>query len=150
MSLNERLLTDMKNAMKEKEAGKQKLSVIRMVRAAVKNAEINLQKELNDEEVTEILAREVKQRRDSIPEYEKANRQDIIDNLQAEIDILLEYLPKQLTADEIREITKKIIAEVGAATSKDIGKVMGKLMPQVKGKSDGKLVNSIVKELLNG
>jgi len=148
MSLKERLLDDMKKAMKDKEAGKQRLSVIRMVRAAVKNSEINSKKELSDEEVLEVIAREVKQRRDAIPEYEKGNRQDVVENLQAEIKILLEYLPEQLTEDEIRQLVQKVIKEVGASSSKDMGKVMGKLMPQVKGKADGKLVNEIVKVLL--
>ncbi|MFZ7103420.1 MAG: GatB/YqeY domain-containing protein [Peptococcaceae bacterium] len=148
MSLNQRLLDDMKGAMKEREAGKLKLSVIRMVRAAIKNVEINSRKELNDEEIIEVIAREVKQRRDSIPEYEKANRQDIVESLQAEINILLDYLPRQLTEDDIRALVRNVIEEVGAASSRDIGKVMGKLMPQVKGKADGKLVNQVVNSML--
>lgn len=148
MSLNQQLLDDMKNAMKAKEAGKLKLSVIRLVRAALKNAEIKAGKELNDEEIIEVIAREVKQRRESISEYQKANRQDIVENLRAEIDVLLEYLPQQLTEEEIRELVQKVVAETGANSSKDIGKVMGKLMPQVKGKADGKVVKQVVGEIL--
>lgn len=150
MSLKERLLVDMKEAMKDKEAGKQRLTVIRMVRAAVKNEEIKAKKDLGDEEIVEVIAREVKQRRDAIPEYEKGNRPDVVESLQAEIEILMKYLPEQLTEEEVRKIVKDTIEAVGASTPKDMGKVMGKLMPQVKGKADGKLVNKIVRELLEG
>ncbi|NMA01851.1 MAG: GatB/YqeY domain-containing protein [Clostridia bacterium] len=148
MSLQERLLSDMKEAMKAKEAGKLRLTVIRMVRASIKNAEINNKRDLNDEEVLEILAREVKQRRDALPEYEKANRQDMVDNLKEEIKILQEYLPEQLTEAEITQLVQEAIEQVGANSPKDMGKVMGNLMPKVKGKADGKLVNKIVKDLL--
>lgn len=148
MSLQERLLSDMKEAMKAKEAGKLKLTVIRMVRASIKNAEINIKRDLNDEEVLEVLTREVKQRRDAIPEYEKANRQDVVNSLEEEIKILMEYLPEQLTEAEITQLVKEAIEQVGASSPRDMGKVMGKLMPKVKGKADGKLVNKIVKDLL--
>ena len=150
MSLQERLLSDMKEAMRAKEAGKLRLTVIRMVRASIKNAEINNKRDLNDEEVLEILAREVKQRRDALPEYEKANRQDMVDNLKEEIKILQEYLPEQLTEAEITQLVQEAIEQVGANSPKDMGKVMGNLMPKVKGKADGKLVNKIVKDLLLG
>ena len=150
MSLQERLLSDMKEAMKAKEAGKLRLTVIRMVRASIKNAEINNKRDLNDEEVLEILAREVKQRRDALPEYEKANRQDMVDNLKEEIKILQEYLPEQLTEAEITQLVQEVIEQVGANSPRDMGKVMGTLMPKVKGKADGKLVNKIVKDLLLG
>ena len=150
MSLQERLLSDMKEAMKAKEAGKLRLTVIRMVRASIKNAEINNKRDLNDEEVLEILAREVKQRRDALPEYEKANRQDMVDNLKEEIKILQEYLPEQLTEAEITQLVQEAIEQVGANSPRDMGKVMGTLMPKVKGKADGKLVNKIVKDLLLG
>lgn len=148
MSLKDRLLDDMKTAMKEKESGKLRLSVIRMARAAIKNIEINKKHELNEEETIEVLAREVKQRRDSIDEYKKANRQDVVDTLTQEIDILLDYLPKQLTAEEIRTLVKEAVDATGAKEAKEMGKVMGVLMPKVKGKADGKLVNEIVREFL--
>ncbi len=148
MSLKDRLTEDMKAAMKEKASGKLKLSVIRMARAAIKNIEIDKKKELSDEEVVEIIAREVKQRRDATEEYRKAGRQDIVDTLQEEINVLMTYLPEQLSEDKIRTLVKEVIAEVQPQSPKDMGKVMGKLMPQVKGKADGKLVNEIVKELL--
>lgn len=149
MSLQDRLMEDMKAAMKEKEAGKLRLSVIRMSRAAVKNIEIDKHKSLSDDEVIEVLAKEVKMRRDSIEEYEKVNRQDVVDTLNQEIAILMEYLPEQMSAEEIRQLVQEAISSTGATGPKDMGKVMGKLMPQVKGKADGKLVNQIVKELLN-
>ena len=148
MSIKDRLTEDMKAAMKEKEGGKLRLSVIRMVRAAIKNIEIDKKKELSDDETIEVIAREVKQRRDAMDEYRKADRQDIVDTLQEEISILMPYLPEQLSEEEVRTLVKAVIAEVQPQGQKDMGKVMGKLMPQVKGKADGKLVNQIVKEMM--
>lgn len=150
MSLMERLTEDMKEAMKAREAGKLKLSVIRMVKAAAKNSEIEKGTELNDEEMTQVIAREVKLRRDSIPEYEKANRAETVDTLQKEIAILMDYLPKQMTESEIIGLVKKILIEVGAQGPRDMGRVMGKIVPLTKGRSDGKTVNEIVKKALNG
>jgi uncharacterized protein len=148
MSIKDKLLEDMKAAMKEKESGKLRLSVIRMARAAIKNIEINKKRELDDEETLEVLARDVKQRRDSIDEFKKANRQDLVDTLIQEIEILMDYLPKQLTEEEIRTLVKDAVDKTGAKEVKEMGKVMSVLMPQVKGKADGKLVNEIVRELL--
>ncbi len=148
MTLKERLNEDMKTAMKEREAGKERLSVIRLIRAAVKNLEIERGHELSDEEVLEVLAREVKQRRDAIIEYQKADRPDFVASLEREIEIVLGYMPKQMSADEIRALAKEVIAQTGVKDAKEIGKVMGVLMPKVKGKADGKLVNQIVRELL--
>ncbi|ADG83282.1 GatB/YqeY domain-containing protein [Thermincola potens] len=149
MSLKDMLNEDMKAAMKDKENGKLRLSVIRMARSAIKNIEIDKKRELSEEEVIEVLAREVKQRRDAIAEYERANRDDIANTLKEEIAILMKYLPEQLSADEIRKLAQEVIAEVNPSGPKDMGKVMGKLMPKVKGKADGKLVNEIVRELLS-
>lgn len=148
MSLQDRLAEDMKAAMKEKESGKKKLSVIRMVRSSLKNVEIDKKAELSEEEVIEVLAREVKKRRDSLEEFLKAGREDIANGLQEEIEILIKYLPAQLSEDEIRALVKAVVDEVKPAGPKDMGKVMGKLMPKVKGKADGKLVNQIVKEFI--
>lgn len=148
MSLQDRLAEDMKAAMKEKESGKKKLSVIRMVRSSLKNVEIDKKAELSEEEVIDVLAREVKKRRDSLEEFLKAGREDIANGLQEEIEILIKYLPAQLSEDEIRALVKAVVDEVKPAGPKDMGKVMGKLMPQVKGKADGKLVNQIVKEFI--
>ncbi|HBS60244.1 MAG TPA: aspartyl-tRNA amidotransferase [Firmicutes bacterium] len=145
MSLKARLAEDMKLAMKEKEAGKLRLSTIRMVRAAVKNLEIDKKRELTEEEVLEVLAREVKMRRDASEEFQKAGRDDLVQAEQAEIAILSAYLPKQLDETEIRQLVRTVIAEVGASSEKELGKVMSALMPKVKGRSDGKLVNTIVR-----
>ncbi len=148
MSLKDRLTEDMKAAMKAKDEGKLKLSVIRMAKAAIKNGEIDKKKEFGDSEVIEILAREVKMRRDAIPEFEKGNRPDMVETLNQEIAILMEYLPQQLTEEEIRLLAREIIAQVGAQGPKDLGKVMGVITPKTKGRADGKLVNQIVRELL--
>jgi len=148
VSLKDRLTEDMKAAMKAKDEGKLKLSVIRMAKAAIKNGEIDKKKEFGDSEVIEILAREVKMRRDAIPEFEKGNRPDMVETLNQEIAILMEYLPQQLTEEEIRLLAREIIAQVGAQGPKDLGKVMGVITPKTKGRADGKLVNQIVRELL--
>ncbi|AGA70410.1 hypothetical protein Desdi_3005 [Desulfitobacterium dichloroeliminans LMG P-21439] len=148
MSLKDRLVEDMKVAMKAKEEGKVRLSVIRMARAAIKNAEIDKRIEFSDEQVIEVLAREVKMRRDSMEEFSKANRPDTVKALEEEISVLMEYLPQQLSEGEIRQLAQETIAEVGAQGPKDLGKVMGKITPKTKGRADGKLVNQIVRELL--
>lgn len=148
MSLKERLTEDMKTAMKEKESGKIKLSVIRMVRSSIKNVEIDKKRELSEEEVVEVLSREVKKRKDSYEEYIKVGRQDIAEGLREEINVLMAYLPEQMSEDEIRALVKNVVDEVKPEGPKDMGKVMAKLMPVVKGKADGKLVNQIVKEFI--
>ncbi len=149
MSLKEQLTEDMKQAMKAREAGKLRLSVIRMVRSAIKNVEIDSKKELAEEGVLDIVSKEVKMRRDSMEEFKKANRQDLVDQLEQEIAILLPYLPQQLTEAEVRALVSESVVASGAITPKDMGKVMALLMPKVKGRADGKLVNNIVRELLN-
>jgi uncharacterized protein YqeY len=146
MSLTERLNNDMKQAMKKKD--KVRLSVIRMVRTAIKNAEIDTKKTLSDDDVIAVLNRELKQRRDSLQAFEQAGRQDLIDEVNQEISVLIEYLPAQMSEDEIRALVKEVIAETGAAGKKDMGKVMSALMPKVKGRADGKLVNQVVQQEL--
>ena len=149
MSLKDKLTEDMKQAMKDKEAGKLRLSVIRKVRAAIKNVEIDTKAELAEEDVIAIVAKEVKMRRDSMEEFKKGQRDDLVAQLEQEIEVLLPYLPQQLTEAEVREIVTEAVAIAGATSSKDMGKVMAVLMPKVKGRADGKLVNNIVRELLN-
>lgn len=149
MALKDRLTDDMKQAMKDKEAGKLKLSVIRMVRANIKNVEIDKKKELSEEEVLEVLAKEVKMRRESIEEFKKGNRPDLVANLEQEIDILMQYLPQQLSEQEVRALVTEAVKESQAVNAKDMGKVMAVLMPKTKGRADGKLVSNIVRELLN-
>jgi uncharacterized protein len=146
MSLSDRLNDDMKLAMKSQD--KFKLSVIRMVRAAIKNIEIDQRKPLEEQEVLDVLNREVKQRKDSLQEFEKAGREDLAENLRAEIVILMDYLPQQLSDEEVKAIVQQTIQEVGASSKADMGKVMGALMPKVKGRADGKVVNQFVQELL--
>ncbi|MBP2663248.1 MAG: yqeY [Firmicutes bacterium] len=148
MSLKDRLNEDMKLAMKEKEAGKLRLSVIRMVRANIKYVEIDKKRELSEEEVLDVLAKEVKMRRDSMEEFKKGNRPDLVENLEREIDILMQYLPQQLTEQELRVLVAEAVKESQAASAKDMGKVMAVLMPNVKGRADGKMVNTIVREFL--
>ena len=149
MSLKEQLTEDMKAAMRAKDEGKQRLGVIRLVRGAIRQVEIDSKKELGDDDVVAIISKEVKQRRDSIEEFKKGGREDLVAQNEAEIAILMAYLPEQLGEAEVRELVKAAITESGAASPKDMGKVMKVLMPKVKGKADGKLVNNLVKELLN-
>ena len=148
MTLKEKLTADMKEAMKAKEAGKQRLSVIRLVRGAIRQLEIDGKKELGDEDVLGVISKEAKQRRDAIEEFKKGGRDDLVAAAEAEIAILMEYLPKQLSKDEIKSLVQEAIAASGAASPKDMGKVMKELMPKVKGRADGKLVNEVVKEAL--
>lgn len=146
MNLSERLNEDMKQAMRSQD--KFRLSVIRMVRSSIKNIEIDQRKTLNDQDVLDVLNREIKQRRDSLQDFEKAGRQDLVDQMKQELDILTAYMPKQLSEDEVKAIVQQTIQEVGASSKADMGKVMGALMPKVKGLADGKLVNQIVSQLL--
>ncbi|RZT22304.1 MULTISPECIES: GatB/YqeY domain-containing protein [Fictibacillus] len=147
MSLLDTLNQDMKQAMKNKD--KQKLSVIRMLKASLQNEAIKHGRELNEEEELTVLAREMKQRKDSLQEFEKAGREDLVAGLQDEIAVLTPYLPKQLSEEELHEIVAQTISETGAASKADMGKVMGALMPKVKGKADGGLVNRIVQQQLS-
>lgn len=147
MSLKDRLMEDMKSALKNRDTLKK--STITMVRAAILQREKDDRVELDDNGVIGVIAREVKQRRDSIPEFEKGNRPDLVDKLNAEINILMEYLPQQLTESEVDAMVKQAVSEVGAMGMKDMGKVMGALMPKLKGRADGKLVNRLVKKHLD-
>jgi uncharacterized protein len=148
MSLLERLNNDMKQAMKNKE--KDKLSVIRMIKATMQNEAIKLGKqELSEEEELTVLSREMKQRKDSLHEFDKAGRNDLVEKLQQEISVVEIYMPKQLSEEEIADIVKQAIVEVDATSKADMGKVMSALMPKVKGKADGSLVNKLVQQHLS-
>ncbi|MBW7473712.1 GatB/YqeY domain-containing protein [Paenibacillus oenotherae] len=146
MNLSERLNDDMKQAMKSQE--KFKLTTIRMVRASIKNLEIDLKRPLEDNEVLDILSREIKQRKDSLQEFEKAGRDDLAKDVAAEIEIISVYLPQQLTEEEIKVIVQQTIQETGASSKAEMGKVMSALLPKVKGRADGKLVNTFVQQFL--
>jgi uncharacterized protein len=146
MSLKEVLQQDLKTAMKDKDSLRK--NVIIMTRAGILQIEKDKKIDMDDEGVIEVIAKGAKQRKDAIPEYEKGNRLDIVENLQKEIDILMSYLPQQLSDDEVSRIVSETIFEVGAQSARDMGKVMSALMPKVKGRADGKLVNLIVKQQL--
>lgn len=146
MSLKDQLKDDMKTAMKAREEGKLALSVIRMVNAAIKQVEIDKKVELDDAGVLDILAKEMKTRHDSLEEFKKGDRQDLVDHVEAEMAVLKKYLPEQLSEEEIRTIVKDAIAACG--DDLNMGNVMKYVMPKTKGRADGKVVSSIVKELL--
>ncbi|MFD0048295.1 GatB/YqeY domain-containing protein [Actinomycetes bacterium NPDC127524] len=148
MSLLERLNNDMKQAMKDKE--KDKLSVIRMLKASLQNEGIKLGKqEMTAEDELTVLSRELKQRKDSLQEFENAGRIDLVDKVRTEIGYVEAYMPEQLSEDEISSIVASTIEEVNASSKADMGKVMGALMPKLKGKADGSIVNKLVLERLS-
>jgi len=122
--------------------------VIRYVRSAIWNMEIERQKKADDEAVIDLLGKQAKQRRDSIEAFTEGNRQDLADKEKAELEIILEYMPEQLSDEEITELVKKAIEESGATSQADMGKIMGRVMPQVKGKAEGRQVSTIVSRLL--
>ncbi len=146
--LQEKLMDDLRQAMKS--GDKQRRSIIQLVRAGIKNAEIAQQKTLDDAGVISVISKEVKQHRESIAEFKKGNRQDLVDKEEAELAILLEYLPQQISREEIISAARQVINEVGAQGLKDKGTVMQKLMPQLKGKAEGREINDIVTGLLSG
>lgn len=147
MSLTERLNQDMKIAMKSRD--KETLSVIRMVKASLQNEAIKLGKDvLTEEEELTILSRELKQRNDSLHEFKEAGRDDLVEKLEVELDVLQVYMPEQLSNEELEEIVLQTMKEVNATSKKEMGKVMGALMPKVKGKADGTLVKQLVQKHL--
>ncbi len=146
MPLKETLAEDLKDSMKSKD--KVKKNVVTMVRAAIKQREVDERIELDDAEIIDIIAKQVKQKKDSIEEFQKGNRLDLVDLTNDEIKILLNYLPPQLSEDELEQIVKDAIEETNAQTKKDLGKLMAVIMPKVKGKADGKQVNQIVARYL--
>ncbi|MEW9675808.1 GatB/YqeY domain-containing protein [Lentibacillus sp. L22] len=147
MSLIEQLNQDLKQAMKQKD--KEKLSVIRMIKASLQNESIKLSKDqLSEDEELTILSRELKQRKDSLQEFKSAGRDDLVGKLETEIEMIQEYMPKQLSDDELEAIVQSTIQEVNATSKKDMGKVMSAIMPKVKGKADGAKVNQLVQKHL--
>lgn len=148
MALKEKLQQDWKQALKS--GNKFKASTISMIRSSILLEEKNNGKELNDEDVIGVLAKEVKQRRESLLEFKKGGRQDLVEEAQSEMKILLSYLPQQLSVEEIRDFINQAVEKVGANNIKDMGKVMGIVVPKLKGRADGKLVSEVVKEVLIG
>lgn len=147
MSLKDLLMQDLKAAMQEKDVLKK--TTVTMLRAAVKQVEVDQRVELQDQDIVEIVARQIKQKRAAIEEFTKGGRQDLVDEALAEIHILEAYLPEQLTEEQIKAMILEAIAETGASTPKDMGKVMNIMTPKTKGLADGKLVATLVKEQLN-
>lgn len=145
--MKEELLNDLKEAMKNKDTIKK--DTITCLRAAILQVEKDTQKTLTEEEMSAIVAKEVKKRKESIEDYVKGGREDIVENLNKEIQILSKYLPEQLTEEEIEALVLEAISNTGAASPKDMGKVMQYLRPKTAGKADGKMVSDIVKEKLN-
>jgi len=146
MSLKQRLTDELKNAMKNKDQLRK--NVITMIRADIKQIEVDKRVELTDDDVIDIIAKQAKQRRDSMEEFAKGGRQDLVDQAKQEVDVLMEYLPEQLSDEEIEKIIKEVVTETGATSMKDMGKIMAAAMPKLKGKADGKVVNQIVKKIL--
>lgn len=147
MSLKERLADDLKSAMKNKDVIRK--NVVQMARAAVLQVEKDNRITLDDEGVLEVIAKQMKQRRDSLPDYEKSGRDDLIAELKAEMDVLAEYLPKQLSREELYVIVEEAVKATGASSMKDMGKIMAAVMPKTKGRADGRVINEIAKELLS-
>lgn len=147
MSLRERIPVDIKNALREKNT--LELAVLRMLQSSIRNKEIEQnKKELTDEEVVAVISSEVKKRRDAAEEFEKVKRQDAAEKERAEIEILMKYMPRQMSEDEVRKEVIKAITEAGASGTKDFGSVMKIIMPAVKGKADGSMVNKMVRQEL--
>ncbi len=145
--LKEKLLEDLKNCMKEKNVVRK--NVIQMVRAAILQVEKDKHITLEDEQIIDIIAKESKKRKDALADYEKSGREDLINEIKEEIAILAEYLPKQLSIEEVETIVKAVISEVGATSMKDMGKVMKSAKEKIGAASDGKTINEVVKKLLS-
>lgn len=147
MSLKETLMDDLKAAMKDKDVIRK--NTVQMIRSAILQFEKDNKAELDDNGIIDVIAKELKRRRDVLPEYEKSGREDLIADINREIEILLAYLPKQLSKEELEVIVSEAIAEVGATSMKDMGKIMAAVMPKTKGRADGKMINEIVKAKLS-
>ena len=147
MSLKEQINNDLKTAMKAKDI--QKRDALRLLTSAIKQIEVDERKELNDADIIAIIQKQVKQRNDSIAQYKEANREDLAQKEQAEIDVYQTYLPQQLSDEQLQEKLKEIIQKLQATSMKDMGKVMGVATKELAGVADGKRINQVVKELLN-
>jgi len=148
MPMREQLIDEMNSAMKA--GDRPRLSTLRLLIASVKNREIDLKRELNDEEIYKVIATMARQRRESIEQFKKGGRQDLVEKEEGELELLTGFLPAQLSREEVAALVKKTIEETGAAGMKDMGKVMKGLLPRVTGRADGKVVSDIVRELLSG
>lgn len=147
MTLREQLNDAMKQAMKAHDT--LRLSVVRMIRSTIQNREIDQKRELDDQGVIEVISTLVKQRRESIRLYQEGNRQDLVEKEEAELAILIGFLPAQLDAAEISELVTKVIRETGIVSIKDMGRIMKAITPQTAGRADGKMVSDIVRQQLS-
>jgi uncharacterized protein YqeY len=147
MSLKEKLMEDLKASMKSKD--KVRKNAVTMIRAAIKQAEVDNRVELAENDIIDIIAKQVKQKKDSIQDFKAGGRDDLVTLTEEEISILTEYLPPQLSLEELETIVLEAIKETNAQTKKDMGKIMAKIMPLIKGKADGKQVNEIVTKYLS-
>lgn len=147
MNLNDRIMNDLKEAMKNKDSFK--LGVIRMAKGAIQLEKINKKRDLNDEEVIDVISKQIKLRKDSINEFEKAGRNDLADTTKKEIEVLNEYMPEQLSSEEVNKIIDEAFAKVNPTSQKDMGLVMKEVTPKVKGKADMGEVSKIIKEKLS-
>ena len=145
-SLKERIQEDVKDAMRARD--KDRLAAIRLITAAIKQREVDERIELDDAQVTAVLDRMARQRRESIAQFEKAGRDDLIARENAELDIIRDYLPEQLTEDELRSLIDEALEQTGASTIKDMGKVMGLLKPRLQGRTDMAAVSAMIKSRL--
>lgn len=144
MSLKEELMADLKKAMKEKD--KKRKDTITMVRATIKQKEVDERVDLKDEDVLAIISKQVKEKKKSIDEFKKGNRQDLVDATEAEIEILYDYLPKQLSEDELKDIVQETISRLSIHSKKDMGRLMQDIMPRIKGQADGQTINRLAQE----
>jgi uncharacterized protein YqeY len=147
MTLKQRLQDDLKRAMRAKDALRKR--TLRLALAEIKNREIEVRGELSDADVAAVLQKEAKQRRETLEELTQVDRPELVASEQAELEVLKEYLPQQLGRAEIADLARQVIADLGAEGPRQMGRVMGALMPQLKGQADGKLVNQVVRELLS-
>lgn len=143
MTLKQKLQEDLKTSMKNKDTLRK--SVITLIRSSIKQVEVDKRIELNDDDVIDIISKQLKQRNDSLEQFLDAGREDLVEETRSEIEVLKEYLPQQLSEEELNEIVKQTISEVGATSMKDMGKIMSVIKPKVKGRADGKLINELVK-----
>ncbi len=146
MDIKEQLQVDVADAMRAGQSDKR--DTLRLLLAAIKQAEVDGQKTLDDAGVQSVLMKQAKQRRESIADYEQAGRVDLADQEKSELVIIESYLPQQMSRDQIADMATKTISELGATSPKDMGKVMGRLMPALKGQADGRMVNEVVRDLL--
>ena len=146
MTMKSRLEDDLRQAMRDRDTLRR--DVIRYMRSEIRNQEIRVQDDLDDQGVIQVLSRQAQQRRDSIEAFSEANRNDLVEKEQAELAIIMEYLPQQMSREEITELVRQVVTEVGAEGPGDMGKVMSRIMPQVRGRAEGREVNAIVMETL--